>query len=463
MLENEKTIECEEMGIEFSKKTGKVKSFNPNKFATFTAKKLQIIYNKDSFYVYNDGIWNKISDMYLFQKLRGKLQTYSDNIWSLKNEKEYIGALKRIVFFEEELNSNKRYINLRNGMFDLNTYSLMEHRPEFYSSIRIPVDYNEEDECPNFIRFLNQCFNGDEEAINLAQEWVGYILTAETRAQKALILYGLGKNGKGIFIDIISELIGQENISSIPMNELSRPFSRVCIYGKLANISNENEFNGASLNTQYFKAIVGEDIITAEQKNQPVIQFKPTARMVFSTNNLPHTNDGGYAFMRRLCMLHFKNVVKEEDRDFYLREKLKEELNGIFNWALVGLRRLKENNFRFSECNSSNKLLKQYEMELNPMILFFEQCVEKEHSDHREDNRIIYNTYKSWARANGMEGQAKISVQKFWRKFDAYAKSLGYECESKKSNSFRYHTGVKIVGCFRISLDDSRIFGQLGG
>ncbi|HHD2745555.1 TPA: hypothetical protein ACOTGW_003346, partial [Clostridium perfringens] len=78
--------------------------------------------------------------------------------------------------------------------------------------------------------------------------------------------------------------------------------------------------------------------------------------------------------MRRLCMLHFKNVVKEEDRDFYLREKLKEELNGIFNWALVGLRRLKENNFRFSECNSSNKLLKQYEMELNPMILFFEQC-----------------------------------------------------------------------------------------
>ncbi|UXZ09601.1 hypothetical protein F1C14_11240 [Clostridium perfringens] len=45
MLEDEKIIECEEMGIEFSKKTGKVKSFNPNKFATFTAKnyKLSII------------------------------------------------------------------------------------------------------------------------------------------------------------------------------------------------------------------------------------------------------------------------------------------------------------------------------------------------------------------------------------------------------------------------------------
>lgn len=463
MLEMEQIRECKEMGIEFSQKTGKVKSFNPNKFATFTAKKLHIIYNKGCFYCYKYGTWNKISDMYLFRKLREKLQTYSDDIWSLKNEKEYIGALKRIVLFEEELNSNKRYINLRNGMFDLNTYSLMEHSPEFYSSIQIPIEYNENSECPNFMKFLNQCFPDDEEAINLAQQWVGYLLTAETRAQKALILYGLGKNGKGVFIDVISELIGQENISSIPMNELSRPFSRVCIYEKLANISNENEFNGGSLNTQYLKAIVCEDIITAEQKNQPVIQFKPTARMVFSTNNLPHTNDGGYAFMRRLCMLHFTNVVKEEERDFYLRENLKKELSGIFNWAIAGLKRLKENNFRFPECESSNKLLKQYEMELNPMILFFEQCVVKEQSTYRENNKIIYNTYRIWAKANGMEGQAKISVQKFWRKFDAYAESLGYECESKKSNSFRYHTGVKIVGEFRVSLDDSRIFGQLGG
>ena len=62
-----------------------------------------------------------------------------------------------------------------------------------------------------------------------------------------------------------------------------------------------------------------------------------------------------------------------------------------------------------------------------------------------------------------MEGQAKISVQKFWKKFEEYAKSLGYDCRSGKSNAFRYHTGVRIIGDFRISLADSRIAGQLGG
>lgn len=162
-------------------------------------------------------------------------------------------------------------------------------------------------------------------------------------------------------------------------------------------------------------------------------------------------------------MHHFTNTVKEEDRDMHLKDKLRSELDAIFLWALEGLKRLKENNYKFSECKSSNDLLKQYEKELNPMILFFEQCVIKCESTHKENNKIIYNTYREWARANGMEGQAKISVQKFWKKFEEYAKSLGYDCRSGKSNAFRYHTGVRIIGDFRISLADSRIAGQLGG
>lgn len=51
------------------------------------------------------------------------------------------------------------------------------------------------------MNFLNQCFLGDEQSKYLSQEWAGYLMTAETKAQKALILYGLGGNGKGVFID----------------------------------------------------------------------------------------------------------------------------------------------------------------------------------------------------------------------------------------------------------------------
>ena len=52
-----------------------------------------------------------------------------------------------------------------------------------------------------FIKFLKDSFQDDEESEKLAQEWAGYLLTAETKAQKALLLYGSGANGKGVFID----------------------------------------------------------------------------------------------------------------------------------------------------------------------------------------------------------------------------------------------------------------------
>ena len=189
MFSKEQLKEIENMGIEISPKSEKVKAFSPNKFASYIADNLKIINNKDYFYVYKDGVWKKLDDMYLFQKLRNKLHTYFDDIWSLKIENEYIQALKRIVYYGGDLNDKKRYLNLLNGMFDLETFTLVEHSPEFYSSIQLPITLKRDVDCPNFKKFLGQCFSGDEEAINLAQEWAGYLLTAETRAQKALILY----------------------------------------------------------------------------------------------------------------------------------------------------------------------------------------------------------------------------------------------------------------------------------
>lgn len=180
---------------------------------------------------------------------------------------------------------------------------------------------------------------------------------------------------------------------------------------------------------------------------------------MFSTNNLPHTKDASYGFMRRLSILHFKNTVKEENRDRDLKEKLKLEAQGIFLWAVEGVKRLKENNFKFSECTTSNEVIKQYEKELNPMVLFFDECIRKVNEEHREDRRIIYNSFKVWAEANGMEGYAKISTQKFWKKFQEQAKALGYNCELKRSNTFRYCTSVKVVGEYRVNPDNPVLTG----
>lgn len=249
-------------------------------------------------------------------------------------------------------------------------------------------------------------------------------------------------------------VIGEDNISDIPLNELDRTFSRIKLYNKTANISGENEMNGKSFNTQYFKAIVGEDTINAEEKYMSGISFKPTAKLISTMNRLPDTRDVSHGYFRRLSILCFNANFSGEKRDNKLREKLKKELCGIFIWAMEGLKRLKENDYKFSPCKSMDETLKRYKTEQSPMYEFFEDCIDQvEDECYREDNKIVYNAFKSWAAANGIGYHyAQMSSQKFWREFEAVAKKKGYKCSSGHSNTFRYHTGIKTVGEYSVMM-----------
>jgi putative DNA primase/helicase len=443
--------ELKKRGVETDTK-GYVKRFNPNFFPQYIKNRLQIIYSKyGAYYIYGNGFWKIQDDDKILKLLREIFQEPKFGIWTPTIESDYVVAMKRELYHEAEMNPDKSLINVENGMFDTNTFELKPHDYRYYSTVRIPITVLPNSKCPRFLKFLDEIFEGDEERIRVTQEWAGYLLTTETKAQKALLLLGEGENGKGVLIDTLSEIIGEDNISNIPLNELGRSFSRVKIYSKTANISGENEMDGKSFNTQYFKLIVGQDTISAEEKNKPVFSFKPTAKLVMTMNKLPDTRDTSYGYFRRLSILAFNAKFSGKDRDNDLREKLREELSGIFLWSMEGLKRLRENDYKFSPCKSMEDTLKRYRFEQKPMYEFFEDCiVPTENTGDREDNKLVYNTYKNWAVENGIN--AKISSQKFWKEFEAIAEKKGYEISSGRSNAFRYHTGIKVVGEYKAIL-----------
>ncbi len=443
--------ELRKRGFWFKEDSSEIAGFNANFFASYIKKRMKILYAKDSFfYIYGNGIWMKKEDNEILTLFRNILQEPRYGVWTKKREDEYVVALKREVYYHGDLNPHKHIINMKNGVFDLNEFKFLPHNPKYLTTIQIPIEYKENAKCPRFLQYLDEVFEEDAERIAIAQEWYGYSVTTETKAQKALILYGSGGNGKGIFTEMLSLLIGEDNSSHTPLNELSKGFSRVCLHNKTANISNENETDGKSFNTQYFKAIVGEDMINAEQKGKPVFSFKPTVKLILSMNNLPSTKDKSTGYYRRLSILNFTAHFSEENRDRDLKEKLQKELSGIFLWAIEGLKRLRDNQFKFSYCKNMEETLKDYEKEQNPMIGFFDDCIENEdNEEYREDNKVIFTTFKKWAEKNGHSRYANISIQRFWREFKAVAISKGYNCKSGKSNSTRYHTGIKIVGEYK--------------
>ena len=167
-------------------------------------------------------------------------------------------------------------------------------------------------------------------------------------------------------------------------------------------------------------------------------------------NNLPDTKDTSHGYFRRLSILCFNASFSNKQRDNNLREKLEKELPGIFIWAIDGLKRLKENDFKFSECSNMNEVLRQYQREQTPMLQFFDDCiVEEKDASYRVENKTLYNAFKDWSYKNGLNQYSKISSQKFWREFEYIAKTKGYQCKAGRSNTLRYHTGVRIAGEYK--------------
>lgn len=437
------------MGFVF-KENGDVKDFNGNIYASQIMEDYALLYSRDgTFYYYFEGVYNSTSDTELKNELMNNFDGNAPNMWKPSYERLYMESLKHKVFYAGQMNENKDFINLKNGMLQLSTMKLFEHSKEYYSTVQLPFEYDQNASCEQFQNYLVSVFEGDEERIRLLQEWFGYLLTCETRAQKALVLYGSGSNGKGVCSSIIEALVGRENISYASLADLSNQFIRATLFDKQLVMCSENEIS--SFNTQYFKQIVGGDTcITASHKNKKPFEFFPYCKVVMSTNNLPDTRDRTDGFYRRLQFIHFSKYFSEEEKDVNLTEKLKTELPGILNWALVGLQRLRENDYRFSHCKSSDRLLHEYRVEQNPFLEFVSECLNVDTPQSKEENKIVYNSFKDWCHKNGHHRFANISSKKFWREFDNAIILSGHEPpERKNSGNHRYCHGITVKKDYR--------------
>lgn len=445
------------IGFIFDKR-GNFKWMNGNIFAKHINEFLDLsIFNEDTLYEYKDNVWKEIKYLALSRKLRGFLHKYVDNIWNLALEQEYLEPLKREIDYVNEMNTHREYINVKNGLLNLNTYRLEKHRKDVYSSIQIPITYNSLACCPEFISYLKGTFEEDNERIMLIQEILGYCLTAETKAQKGFIFLGEGSNGKSVLCDVMYHLYGAENISSVSMKDLNNSFSRYNLLNKTVNISTENEIDSRGLDTQYLKAITTGDIIFAEEKYKQGVSFRPFSKLVFAANKLPYSRDKSYGFIRRLIIVLFdakykldmseadKKNPKIKEADSNLLDKLLEELDGIFNFALEGLKRLRRNNYRFTQSKVSNMVLESYKEEINVVLEFIRENIVVDKKSDRVVRGEIRNRFDDWCEANRHKGSKEMNSRKFWSEFRKALDNEGIGYKEGKSSGRDYFYQIKLT------------------
>ena len=400
-----------------------------------------------AYYKYlNKGVWEETDDRHIRRVLRRIVNYFVPYVWTGQVNSSVLCHLPLICGTFERLNPATNFINLENGLLDLSTFTLMPHSKIFASLVQLPFDYDPEAECPRFQEFLRQVFREDEELITLVQEIMGYCLSPSIEAQKFFIFYSDGSSGKSVLCSILQHLAGgDKNVSSVTLSNLNQKFQRAELYGKLLNISTENEVS--KFNTEALKSITSGDPIQIEHKFQKPFTTRLTAKLLFAMNSLPEPKDKTFAFYRRLVLVPFKTKfvdnpregTNEMKRNPKIEEGLLEELPGILSWCIEGLKRLVANNYQFTRSQEAEKLMLEYRKDISPVFSFIEECIEAQDRE-RTVTQDLFKAYDCWCVKNVIKGH--ISKREFLRSLREGLKEFNIPFTEPHSGKSRYFEGI---------------------
>lgn len=378
--------------------------FLPGVLADHLAEDQQVFYAAEQHYRYEGGVYREMTEMQAQRIARDKMIPRETKMSQITDaEKQWRLLVQRSI---HELNANPYIINLKNGLYNVLEDSLIPHTPEYYSTVQLNVSYNPEAQCPRFLQYLDEVI--DKEQIPLIQEMMGYFLVPVTRGQKCFVIVGEGGAGKSVLLLVLNDiLLGKENVSNVSWQALNERFKTAELFGKLANIFADLPTKNIDDNG-IFKALVGEDYLTVEKKNRNPFSFQSTARLLFSCNNIPRNyGDRSEGFYRRLIIIRFDHAVPEEKKDPDLLDKLRLEADGIFLFALEGLKRLMNNRYRFSETQANATELQQYREDSDSVLSFIKDCCVVGEEAHACGSTELFNAYKTYCEESGMKPYAQ--------------------------------------------------------
>lgn len=379
--------------------------FLPGILAKELAASQNVFYAAGQYYRYQNGVYRDMDKIEAQRIVQSKMLPSETKMLHITDAEEQWRLMIRKS--PDDINPDPYVINLQNGLYSVTDDKLNPHDPEYPSTIQLPVNYVENAECSRFVKFLKEAMCGDEEQIELVQEIMGYCIAPITSAQKSFIFMGAAAAGKSVLLSVIGDiLLGRQNVSHISWQALNERFKPAELFGKLANIFADLPTKNIDDNG-IFKGLVGEDYITVEKKHKDPFCFKSTARLLFSCNSIPKNyGDKSEGFYRRLIITPFNRSVPEDERNPYLLDELRAEADGIFMFALAGLKRLMKNNYQFSVAQTNIDALRQYREESDSVLSFVKDCCELK-PDKAIGSTELYHIYRAYCEESGMKAYAQ--------------------------------------------------------
>jgi P4 family phage/plasmid primase-like protien len=364
-------------------------------------------------YRHTDGMWVPDGESEVYRRTASLLRQR----W----RPTHAALVKSIVEHREPLisddNQDVKYLNLPNGLLDWEEGVLYPHNSAVVSTIRLPIVWDEDAECPTIDKFFSEVFPSD--ALELAYEILGYMLYNDNPLHKAILLYGSGRNGKGTYLRLARMLAGHNNISAVTPQDLdASAFSSAQLYGKLANLVGDVDPR-IFRSTEKFKQLTGGDHLMGQHKHKDPFVFMCRALMIAAFNALPRTADTTEGFFSRWVVVPFTAFFPAGKADTSLVERLTrpEELQGLLRASVAGLQQVMRRG-QFSLPASVVAATERFKMEADPMRGFIEERITSCQPNNSPvvPRTEVYLAYTMWAQLNGFH---PMSAHRFYESFMA--------------------------------------------
>ncbi|MGE7691332.1 phage/plasmid primase, P4 family [Lysinibacillus sp. NPDC097214] len=315
----------------------------------------------------------------------------------------------------KERTASRFLIPVKNGVFNLKTKTLESFSSNYVFTAKIATSYvvgatNPVIDGWDVENWLDSIACGDAEIVNLLWQVLNDSLNGNFTRKKSIFLLGEGNNGKGTFQELITNLIGVQNIAALKVNEFDERFKMSLLEGKTAVIGDDVPANVYIDDSSNFNSVVTGDRVIVEQKNKPIYSTVFRCSVIQSTNGMPKFKNKTNGTIRRIVIVPFNADFNGAFENFKIKDeyiKNEEVLQYVLHKAI-------NLDFEKFDIPSVSKIeLEEFKQDNDP-ILDFKINIFDEWKLNEVPKTIVYEMYKRFCNENGYK---YISDRKFHKQF----------------------------------------------
>jgi len=323
----------------------------------------------------------------------------------------------------------KRYVNLLNGLYDLEQECVVPHDATVYSTLQFPITYE-----PGKVRntdaiekFVGEVLSAD--VLPMFWEYVGLCLWYGKATKHFLFIQGESNSGKNSLMKFLVKMVGPR-ATVLPLDYIAHsPWAFGDLLGSPVNLCDEMMDFSILENAKIKRLWNGQETpIPAERKHQKMFSYVFTGKGVFFCNDLPdiqRSEDTGTH--NRYEILRCRQVFEESAvGERYVNDLLNNHFDEFVHMAMQGLKRFRaqDNTFTITESMLADKA--SYQLASNSLTAWIEDdCYLQGPRDVEiySTSAQLCSAYNEWDKRHG--GRAQCNLIVWGRKFKAIKDRYG--------------------------------------